>query len=555
MRIQIKPLVALLCLSGLVATQSFAETSAGSTIDNAQIKNALSKLRKELTQLKSQLREANNKTTLNADPNIRYVRLASNAKTENIIPADASNEQSSEKEQHAKIPHKPKPMKRLCAPPPPPQPQPLTGRDIFRMIAEQRDFLPFDLDVPGQAFVSTGPYVGVPIQYAGAHLIVNTPSVNTDVQLLNIRKKIHRQLEAMGGTLSPEPYHSHLLLSGLVEGQAGYTRPTSGASKTDIDLTTVSFDAFFIGPSDWTLGFIEFSYDGDTPVDSVYTSNNNYRVSNSRIFVNKAFVTLGNLDCLPIYGTFGQFFVPFGTYSSVMVSPPFTQTLGRTKARSILVGLQPPGEQTIYGAVYAFTGDSHPGSISKINNGGVNVGVKLVKGIFNLNVGGGYIANLADSGGMQLKNGFTSHERIIHRVAGYDFRFLLGIGENINLIGEYIGAGTSYNPHDMSFNNRGAQPSAVDAEVAYSFSLFDRPNSVGLGYTKSNEALALDIPKKRYSFVFNTSIWRNTLQSLELRRELNYPRGNKATKAGDVVVAPQFGRFGNAVTAQFDYYF
>lgn len=440
----------------------------------------------------------------------------------------------------------------------------LTGKEFLNLMREEEHYLPFDMDVPGESFVSTGPYVGVPIQYAGSNLIINSPSVNTDLQLLGIRKSIIEQLTAREGQNFKEPYHSHLLLSGLVEGQAGYfnrTLTNGNAPNTfttnssNIDVTNVSVDFTFLGPSDWTLGFLELSYDNSPPNESTFNSTSHYTVSNSRVFVNKAFITIGDLLRSPFYGTFGQFYVPFGVYSSFMVSSTFTTILARTKARAIELGFQQQQDDAFYGSLYAFRGDSHASNSSKINNGGINFGYKFKTHNILANFGGGLILNIADSGGLQVANNFQQYEKISHGVPAYDLHANLGIGDHIDLIAEFISATKQFSLNDMSFNGHGAKPSAFDIEGTYSFTFYGKPTTIGIGYQKSNQALALQIPLTRYSLVLNTSWWRNTLQSLEIRHDNQYANSDVATDAGRTTTPSEAGMTDNAIIAQFDYYF
>jgi hypothetical protein len=434
-------------------------------------------------------------------------------------------------------------------------------------------YLPVDFDVPGQSFVSSGPYIGIPLEYSGSNLIVNSPSVNEDVILLKLRKNITQRLESYG---RPEDASgSHILLSGTVQGQGVFT------NHSDINVSNVALDAYALGPSRWTSGLVELSYDNNLGTQSGSFSSNN-RTQNSRVYVNKAFVVIGDFLESPFYASFGQMFVPFGVYSNTLVSSPLTEGLGRVQTRALVLGYKQQATNNFYASTYIFKGPSYVGSTKRVNNGGINLGYGFRMNRVNADVGGGVVANIADSQGMQytgnqpLFAGFggptvstvtttsggtasavtvnTGNESLVHRVPAYDIHTLLGFGDNIQFIGEYIAASTNFNPNDMTFNSHGARPQALHLEGVYNLPWFKTPTSTALAYDRTRNALAIGLPAQRYSFVINQSWWKDTLQSLEFRHDINYSASS--TSSGSNVTGPSgTGKAVNMVTFQFSYYF
>ena len=62
----------------------------------------------------------------------------------------------------------------------------------------------------------------------------------------------------------------------------------------------------------------------------------------------------------------------------------------------------------------------------------------------------------------------------------------------------------------------------LQTELDMTFRAFNRPSSIGVGYQWSKDALALNLPQHRIIGVFNISIWKDTVESLEYRHDIDY---------------------------------
>lgn len=384
--------------------------------------------------------------------------------------------------------------------------------------------------------VTTSPYLGIRSAFNASDLIVNLSTMNEDLRFLEQQQKLKQRLDKQNGHYLDRPL---VELSGDVVGQAYWGDSYHGSSRHDVNLTSARFDIFaHAGP--WAMGYVSTDFDNG-PLDGSLRGTG-FRLSNSRIFLKRAFLTIGNLDEAPVYFSLGQMYVPFGRYATSTVTTPVTVALAQTNTRAALLGMSYEG---FYGSAFGFRGDSDVHSTG-INQWGLNAGYRYSCDPMSIEVGGGYIANLADSAGMQLTGhqnidefgGFgvsAVTEELVHRVPAFDAHMEFHF-EDWGVNAEYIAATRHFAFEDLNYNGHGAKPVAVHAEVNYRFNISDLPASVAVAYGHTDHALALRLPKDSFFGTFNVSLWKNTIQSLEYRYDNNYHSG---TSSGGATVLSQ----------------
>lgn len=407
--------------------------------------------------------------------------------------------------------------------------------------------------------VHTSPFLSLRSAYDASDLVANISTMNEDLRLLQARQQLENDTSELGVLLTPRPI---VTISGGVEGQASWSAPYQGKSSSDIDLTRAEFDTL-AEAGKWATAFMSFIYD-NSPLDPSLNGSGD-RTLNSRVLLRRGFVTIGNLNELPLYFTIGQMYAPFGIYTNNILSTPQTKILGRLNVRAALLGYSQHG---IYASTYAFNGPANVGNTG-IDDYGANLGYQFTKGKWSGNFGGGMINDLADAEGIQINGnptgffqGFAENpntEMMIHHVPAGDLHGQIGYGP-FAVYGEYITATKSFDPRDMTFDNDAAKPKAGYAEGDYNFTIFDKPTAFSLAFGESWDALAIGVPKDSYIAAFNISIWKNTIESLEYRHDVNYEATDSAggrcgVNGMSFCGVPSLGSSQNSVIGQIGVYF
>lgn len=408
--------------------------------------------------------------------------------------------------------------------------------------------------------VTTTPFLGRGTLFDGSDLLVNMPSMNEDLRLLKQKTLVENEMRAQGYSLD----RPILQLSGEVEGELFSTGGFGTQSTDGMSLSTAELDLNAIASS-WATAFMAVDYNG-SPISS------GNREPNSTLYLSRGFVTIGDLNQTPIYFTGGLMYVPFGRYANGMVSTPLTISVGKIRTPAALVGFSL--DNGLFGSVYGYSGNQTSGHSQVFKQGGANLGFKNTYSGFSYTVGGGWVSNIADAQGQQNTGnsvaggqfgGFAvfqpsaptvSNNNLVHRVDAYDVNAKVGEGP-YTLIGEYIASLRHYDVTDLTYNGGGAQPKAMHLEVDYILPWFPKDTSTSIGFSYGNtwNALGLNLPKTSYAVFLNTSIWRETTESIEFRHDVDYRSSATASGRNTTALITGTGKSRNSVVAEVGVYF
>lgn len=209
----------------------------------------------------------------------------------------------------------------------------------------------------------------------------------------------------------------------------------------------------------------------------------------------------------------GQFYTPFGSFDSNMISDPLTLAIGETRANAIQLGYEAAGFD-----ISAYTASS----ATSLDTNGYKLTYSYENNSVSFGLGIGSTNDLSKSGGIDSTD----------MVAGQSLIATMGFG-GLNLIYENIAADAAFTTGILT----GQQPTATNIELAYSFKLGGKETTLALGSQTSEQASVL-LAKSRTIFGLSSEIMPGTSLSLEYNEETDY--ASTTTSATTAKLAVEF---------------
>ncbi|MGI6639405.1 MAG: LbtU family siderophore porin [Desulfobulbus sp.] len=296
----------------------------------------------------------------------------------------------------------------------------------------------------------------------------------------------------------------YVSVSGLLEGDLVFSGDYAGSDTSEITLSAVEF-GFDVALAEWANAHTLLKYEGE----------------DDDFFLDEGYLTLGKTEALPAFLTVGKMVTPFGDYSTNMLQDPFTQTLGEINEGSIVLGYARNG---VTASTFAYNGVDELGDNKEINGFGLGLRYDLEQeGGLNLNVGVGWVNNLASSGGIRdvLPRTEDDEPQLTDAVAGLNLHAGASYGA-FSAQAEYTAALDSFDAADLPFRDSGAQPAALNGELAYSTAIQGIDTVFALGVQKTWESLGLELPELRYSAAIAVTILEGATVTLEYFLDEDY---------------------------------
>lgn len=293
--------------------------------------------------------------------------------------------------------------------------------------------------------VVASPYLGDRPAFDGSDYIVNISSINRDIRLMQQRRKLYRAYRDMG---YPIPNRPIIALSGKAEPVGMINSDYVGGTNVDLTLGSSELDVA-AALNQNVEAYIAIAYDASPPEVGP-------RINNSAFNLNMGFVNIGNLDKSPFYFTAGQLYVPFGRYSSSMISSPLTLNIARTKTRPFILGYKSQEDTGPFVATYIYRSDT---TLGRAGVGGVNAGYTFSFADLSGEIGGSYISSINDAAGMQSTaanpgtfGGFGSllnGNELVRKTQAVDVYGNMAY-DRFNFAAEWVGATQAFRAQDLS---------------------------------------------------------------------------------------------------------
>lgn len=333
-------------------------------------------------------------------------------------------------------------------------------------------------------------------------LLIPQPGLSQGMSNYELEQEIKALKEKIEGTGVP----GGLSFSGAVEVEAGFANGYGDVNTSDITLATVEL-GLEAEVCDWAAANVVLLWEED---------------DTEQVEVDEGTITLGNTEKSPFYLTAGKFVVPFGNYETNMISDPLTLEIGETSQSAMQLGLEHPSGFTA--SVYTFNGDiDEDGEDDKIKCFGANAGYALEGDSMSVDIGAGWINNIADSNGLGDWIGDNSYT-LKDYVGGFTGYVILNFS-SFMVIGEYVAA-----MDDLEFTNNPKleSPSAYNIELGYTFGIMGKETTLGIAYQGTDKCGGI-LPETRLVASIGVGLGDNVGVALEYAHDDDYSKTDGGT--------------------------